>query len=60
MSEQNRIHHKTEQGFTCCICGKHIVGEWGNDPYPIREEGECCDKCNNEKVIPARLKDWRY
>lgn len=45
--------------FTCCICGKVVV-EWGNNPYPVKEEGECCDRCNNERVIPERLKDWRY
>ena len=39
---------------TCVICGEKIEG-WGNNPWPIKEHGECCDKCNNEKVIPARI-----
>lgn len=37
----------------CCICGKKFTG-YGNNPYPIKEDGRCCDDCNN-KVIIARL-----
>ena len=40
--------------FTCCICGKEIVG-WGNNPEPVSDTGECCDVCNDNIVIPARL-----
>lgn len=38
----------------CCICGEEING-YGNNPYPVKEDGRCCDKCNATKVIPARL-----
>lgn len=38
----------------CVICGKNFT-ELGNNPFPIKKEGECCDKCNLEKVIPARI-----
>lgn len=38
---------------TCCICGCDIEG-FGNNPFPISDEGRCCDDCNN-KVIMARL-----
>ena len=38
---------------TCCICGKTFWG-WGNNPWPIKDEGECCDVCN-QKVIAYRL-----
>lgn len=38
----------------CCICGKVIEG-WGNDPYPVRDEGVCCYECNVKYVIPARI-----
>ena len=38
---------------TCCLCGKKYEG-FGNNPYPLAEEGYCCDECN-EKVIEARL-----
>lgn len=38
----------------CVICGKPIIG-FGNNALPVAE-GKCCDKCNQEVVIPARLK----
>ena len=42
-----------EHKFKCCICGKMITG-YGNDPWPIKDEGECCDKCN-EQVAEERM-----
>jgi len=43
--------------FDCVICKKEVKNEWGNNPYPAHEgEGQCCDKCNDSVVIPARLK----
>lgn len=42
----------------CCLCGKEFEG-YGNNPWPIAEEGECCDECNNTKVIWARLVELR-
>ena len=41
----------------CCICGKEFIG-WGNNPWPVVKDpqAECCDECNWEKVVPARLK----
>lgn len=39
----------------CCICGKTFTG-WGNNPYPVKENGECCDECNMWKVLPARIR----
>lgn len=38
----------------CCICGKPFVG-WGNNPNPIKKSGECCDECNNNYVLQARI-----
>lgn len=38
----------------CCICGEPLEG-YGNDPWPVKEEGQCCDACNDKFVIPARL-----
>lgn len=38
----------------CCICGKKFHGH-GNNPRPVKEEGQCCNECNYTKVIPARL-----
>ena len=39
---------------TCCLCGVEFEG-YGNNPAPVKESGECCDRCNAEKVIAARL-----
>jgi len=38
----------------CCICGQQFH-EFGNNPYPVKEEGRCCDACNHLVVVPARL-----
>lgn len=44
----------------CCICGEEFEG-FGNNPYPVdKEEGaRCCDECNDEVVIPARINDLK-
>lgn len=39
----------------CCVCGKEFVG-YGNNPYPVKESGACCDECNYRVVLPARLR----
>ena len=38
----------------CCICGKEFT-EYGNSPYPIKEDGECYRSCNWGVVIPKRI-----
>ncbi len=46
----------TEEKLICCICGKEIKDDvFGNNPYPIKNEGVCCQQCNLNKVIPARI-----
>ena len=40
--------------YICCICGKKAEG-YGNNPQPVKDKGRCCDACNAEVVIPARL-----
>ena len=42
--------------YACVFCGDD-VGQWGNNPNPVKDEGRCCDNCNLTIVIPARL--WR-
>ena len=37
----------------CVICNKEFE-EYGNNALPVKE-GRCCDKCNQEQVIPARI-----
>lgn len=42
----------------CCICGNEIpvIHGWseGNNAQPIAD-GRCCDECDNNVVIPARI-----
>lgn len=38
----------------CCLCGDPIAA-YGNNPWPLADEGECCDRCNFTKVLPARM-----
>jgi hypothetical protein len=40
--------------WRCVICHEHFTG-WGNNPDPVKKYGECCDSCNTNAVIPARL-----
>ena len=40
----------------CVFCGEAIK-DYGNDPYPVKEYGRCCDKCNMNYVIPARIEE---
>ena len=43
--------------FKCCICGGTFEG-YGNNPWPVvkDEDAECCDRCNANRVVPARIK----
>ena len=45
---------KEENKKVCVICGKEYNG-YGNNAQPVKD-GKCCDKCNQEGVIPARIK----
>ena len=42
-----------EKSEKCCICKKSFKG-YGNNPWPLKEEGVCCNECN-AKVLFARL-----
>ena len=37
----------------CCICGEKFEG-FGNNPFPVKTEGVCCNDCNN-LVVSARI-----
>ena len=39
----------------CCICGKTCETRWGNDAWPVKDDGVCCDDCNWTVVLPARI-----
>ena len=43
--------------FVCVLCGITAIG-YGHNPEPLveYEVGRCCDECNTNRVIPARLK----
>ena len=40
---------------TCCLCGKKCENEFGNNAWPLKDNGKCCDECNITKVVPARM-----
>ena len=40
----------------CIICAQTFSGS-GNNAYPLSDDGRCCDACNQQKVIPARLEE---
>lgn len=37
----------------CVICKNRFIG-WGNNAEPVKK-GICCNDCNFEKIIPARI-----
>jgi hypothetical protein len=47
---------KRKDEFTCCICGEAYSG-LGNNPAPVKGDGECCDFCNSHIVLPRRVKE---
>ena len=51
IEKENKMNYK-EVG-TCSICGT-TYGHWGNNAQPVND-GRCCDQCNSQYVIPARL-----
>jgi hypothetical protein len=42
----------------CCICREIFTG-FGHNPDPLGDfdKDRCCDRCNREAVIPARIAD---
>ena len=57
-----------DSGWTCCICDNEFDNGFGNNPDPVKRDlkdelifsksndPRCCDTCNTNVVIPARLK----
>jgi hypothetical protein len=45
---------------TCCLCGQKYT-LYGNNPWPLStvETDRCCRKCDDERVIPERLRLFR-
>ena len=51
-----------KDGYKCCLCGQWTLGwgdhrQYGNNPYPLKEKGQCCDECNMG-VISARMAEY--
>jgi hypothetical protein len=46
--------HEKKIDKQCVLCLKNIVG-FGNNTSPLAK-GNCCDRCNNALVLPARIK----
>ena len=44
-----------EEIWQCVICDEHFTG-YGNNAEPVKE-GICCDTCNTNHVIPARMSE---
>ena len=50
----------------CCVCTQDIdveedvkgkiVWDQGHSPDPVRDEGRCCTWCNNNLVVPLRIR----
>lgn len=53
-----RKRKENDMKRNCCICGIELRKWEGRNPYPLKEEGECCELCNYEYVIPAR--SWQF
>jgi hypothetical protein len=49
----NKRRHIHKQVFACSICQRSVQG-YGNNAAPIND-GRCCDNCNSNVVIPARI-----
>lgn len=59
------IRGKVKRIRKCCLCGGRIEPErdrngnifyiGGRNPWPLKDRGECCEKCDNEKVLPERF-----
>lgn len=55
----------SDKDIDCVLCDKTLkegarVPTWayGNNAWPL-SDGQCCDNCNDTKVIPARLKQMK-
>lgn len=52
-SIMTNLREGQDEDNICVLCKKKFRG-WGNDAWPLAD-GYCCDKCNSEKVLPARI-----
>ena len=45
-----------EEIWECVICNGQFTG-FGNNPDPVKNSCDCCDACNTNHVIPARMQE---
>ena len=50
--------NKEENAKTCCLCGNKYWG-WGNNAWPLDNDGRCCDYCNATRVVIARIREMK-
>ena len=41
----------------CSICFKPMLYKYSHNAYPV-SDNRCCEKCNNDVVIPHRLENY--
>ena len=48
-----------DNSWECVLCNDIFIGGFGNNPAPVVKEwsARCCDSCNIDIVIPARIKE---
>ena len=39
----------------CVLCDGVLDDAYGHNPSPCADEGRCCNSCNANQVIPARM-----
>ena len=55
--------HEEKEGYDCVICKSEMAGYGNNadlhdDPPTYKSGDRCCNSCNTNVVIPARIKAW--
>ena len=53
-SEVKNAQWKKDHTLICPICGKPFIG-YGNNPYPVANDGRCCDDCNPWVIM---MRNW--
>jgi hypothetical protein len=48
---------KHREPFRCSLCGLMSTG-WNCNGLPLTV-GNCCERCDRERVIPARIREAR-